>query len=445
MSKQTMATPPAMTRRAAVLGAAALGGGLAAACGGANSTATPRGTAALAPATLVFVDPDGADLGETKLQASAQFSVRQPSVKVDRVFGEGGKSFDKIQTMLAGGTQLDLFWSWAYWKNAMAARGALVPFDEFLRREPKDSYTRTWGPGAVESTKYAGKTYGYVTQIGVPGLLVNEELFKQAGVPLPPRSYKDQTWTLDRLLEAAQKITRRSGDTAEAYGSTPWGTWWAGFNWITETYGGTTFNADWTDCLLDKPEAIQAQQWAADLRLKHRVAPTTPEGKDGAFDFPTGKVGIRLGWLHQPIATVKRVGDSFKWNIYPLPRGVKQTAAGAAYNWYCLLKDSRYQEQALAFIRYMAGPEIVGRYLANADSFPFMSAGQDTFLRDLPQLTKEVVAPEGMALIKPQPNLPRDPDIQKVISAELSPAFEGQRPMKDALTAAAQQIRLLMK
>jgi ABC-type glycerol-3-phosphate transport system substrate-binding protein len=432
------------TRRRVVMGGTVLAGGaLAAACGAPRGGARPANT--LAPANLVFLDPDGAALGDTKQAATAEFAGRFPGVKAERVFGDGSATFDKIQTMIAGGTQLDVFWSWGYWKNAMAARGTLVAFDDFLRKEPKDSYTKTWSPGAVESTKYQGKTYGYVTQIGVPGLLVNEELFKQAGVPLPPRGYKDQTWTLDRLLEAARKITRRSGDTPEVYGSTPWGTWWAGFNWITETFGGTTFNAGWTDCLMDRPEVIQAQQWAADLRLTHRVAPTSAEGKDGTFDFPNGKVGIRLGWLHQPIATVKKVGDSFKWNIYPLPKGVKQTAAGAAYNWYCLLKDSKYQDQARAFIHYMAGPEIVGRYLATADSFPFMSAGQEAFLRDLPQLNKEVVAPEGMALIKPQPNLPKDPDIQKVVSTEITPAFEGQRAMKDALAAAAQQIRLLLK
>ncbi len=141
---------------------------------------------------------------------------------------------------------------------------------------------------------------------------------------------------------------------------------------------------------------------------------------------------------------MKKVGDSFQWNIYPLPKGLKQTAAGAAYNWYCLLKDSKAQDQALAFIHYMASPEVVTRFLANADSFPFMSAGQEVFLRDLPQLNKEV-ALEGMALVRPQPNLPQDPDIQKIVSTEINPAFEGQRPMKDALTAAAQQIRLLLK
>ncbi|MGH2353809.1 MAG: extracellular solute-binding protein [Chloroflexota bacterium] len=309
------------TRRSVVRGAAAFGGGLAVACGGQSETAGPRSATSLAPATLVFIDPDGAALGDTKQQASEEFTIRQPNVKVDRVFGEGSKSFDKIQTMLAGGTQLDIFWSWSYWKNAMAARGALVAFDDFLRREPKDSYTKTWSPGAVESTKYAGKTYGYVTQLGVPGLLLNEELFKQDGVALPPRGYKDQSWTQEKHLEAAQQLTHRSGATPEQFGSTPWGTWWAGFSWIVDTFGGAIFNTDWTDTLLDRPEAVEAIQWAADLRLKHRVAPTTEEGRDDAFDFPKGKVAMRLGWLHQPINTVKAVGDSFAWNIYPLPRG----------------------------------------------------------------------------------------------------------------------------
>jgi multiple sugar transport system substrate-binding protein len=428
----------------AVRSTAVLGGGLAAACGLPGGTTTPRGSTTLPAANLVFVDPDGADLGDAKQQAGEQFTLRQPNVKVDRVFGEGASAFDKIQTMLAGGTQLDVFWSWSYWKNAMATRGALVTFDEFLRREPRDSYTKTWSPGAQESTKFQGKTYGYVTLLGVPGLLVNEELFKQAGVPLPPRGYKDQTWTLERHLEAAQKLTRRSGATPEQFGSTPWGTWWAGFSWIVDAYAGATFNNDWTDTLLDRPEAIEAIQWAADLRLKHRVAPTTAEGTGGAFDFPKGKVAMRLGWLHQPINTVRAVGDSFKWNFYPLPRGKRQSVTGAAFNWYCLLKDSKHQDQTLAFIHYMAGPEVVSRLYGNAASFPFMTAGQEAFLRDLPQLSRDV-ALEGLPLARPQVNPPRDPDIQKVIGAEIGPAFEGQRPVKDALVAAAQQIRLLLK
>jgi multiple sugar transport system substrate-binding protein len=432
-----------MTRRSLERNAAALGGGLAAGCGATAGTGAPR-AATLAAATLVFVDPDGADLGDTKQQAGEAFTQRHPAVRVDRVFGEGAKAVDKIQTMLAGGTQLDLFWSWSYWKNAFAARGALVALDEFLRREPRDSYTRTWSQGAVESTKYAGKAYGYVTQLGVPGLLVNEELFKQGGVPLPPRGYKDQSWTLEQYLGAAQKLTRRGGGTPEQVGSTPWGTWWAGMSWIVDAFGGAIYNGDWTDCLLDRPEAIEAIQWATDLRLKHRVAPTTEEGKDGAFDFPKGRVAMRLGWLHQPVNTVKAVGDSFTWDFAPLPRGKRQSVTGAAFNWYCLLKDSKVQDQALAFIRYMAGPEVVARLYGNAASFPFMTAAQESFLRDLPQLNKDV-ALEGLPLVRPQVNPPRDPDIQAVIGKEVGPAFEGQRPVKDALAAAAQQIRLLLK
>jgi ABC-type glycerol-3-phosphate transport system substrate-binding protein len=81
------------TRRSLVQRAAALGGGLAAGCGATAGTEPPR-AATLAAATLVFVDPDGADLGDTKQQASEAFSQRHPAVKVDRVFGEGSKAGD---------------------------------------------------------------------------------------------------------------------------------------------------------------------------------------------------------------------------------------------------------------------------------------------------------------------------------------------------------------
>lgn len=421
----------------------ALGTGLAAAC----RTPSPqagRAPATLAPATLVFLDPDGAALGDTKEEAVAEFRTRYPAVRAERIFGEGSKTWDKLQAMIAGGSQVDVFWSWSYWKNAMAAHDLLVPFDDFLRREPRDSYTRTWSAPALESGRFKGKVYGYVTQLGVPGLHINEDLFAREGVPLPPRGYKDQSWTLDRFLDTARRLTRRNPDgTPEQFGSTPMGTWWAGMNWIIETFGGAAFNPDWTECWLDRDEAVQAIQWGADLRLTHRVAPTTAEGQGGAFDFPRGRVAMRLGWLHQPVNTIRAVGEAFRWNMYPLPRGVRQVVAGAAFNWYCLLTASKYRDQALAFIHYMASPEVVTRFLANAASFPFMGAGQESFLRDLPQLNREV-ALEGMALVRVQPNLPRDPEIQQVIATEVGPAFEGLRPVKEALTAAAQQIRTLM-
>lgn len=134
-------------------------------------------------------------------------------------------------------------------------------------------------------------------------------------------------------------------------------TWWAGMNWIIETFGGAASNLDRTECSLERDDAVQAIQWGAALRLKHRVAPTTAEGQGGAFDFPRGRVAMRLGWLYQPLNTIPAVGDAFRWNMYPLPR---------------------------------------------------------------------------------------DPEIQQVIATEVGPAFEGLRPVKEALTAAAQQIRMLM-
>jgi len=181
-----MASTAAINRRMLLVSlGGVLGPGLAAACRAWPSQGGSPAT--LAPATLMSLDPDGAALGDTTEEAVAEFRTRYPAVKAERIFSEGSKTWDKLQAMIAGGSQVDVFWSWSYWTNAIAAYDLLVAFDDFLRREPRDSYTRTWSAPALESGKFKGKGYGYVTQLGVPGLLINEDLFAREGVPLPPR------------------------------------------------------------------------------------------------------------------------------------------------------------------------------------------------------------------------------------------------------------------
>lgn len=406
---------------------------------GSASTAVAVKSAAAASGTgahLVFLDPDGAALGDVKIKAVADFNAQDGAaagIQVERVFGNGAATYEKLQTMTAGGTPPDVFWSWLYWKNAAAAKGLLEPFDAYVARETANFYASTWSPGARDSSVYAGKLFGFAAQLGVPGVYVNEDLFHAAGLALPSKDYGHADWTLAAYLDAAHKLTRRGADgTPTQFGTNQVGWWWwAGFNWIIESFGGAVFNPQWSVSWLDHPEDINALTWVADLVLKERVAPTSAENKNNVFTFDGGKTGLTITWAHSAADHVKTIGNHFNWNVYPLPRGTTQKVSGCAFNWYCLTGTSQHKDAGWQFVRYMAAPPVVQRFLEQGLSFPFMTTGAQAMWQNFPQLNRQM-ALEAVPLVTPAPAVPRDPEVEAAIKKQLTPAMEGQQGVQAA-------------
>ena len=120
-------------------------------------------------------------------------------------------------------------------------------------------------PAVLAAGRYAG------TQVALPEawspyiMYVNRGLFEQAQLPLP-----DHTWTYDRWLEAAARLTQADADPPI------WGalfhTWGMPLLHTLWAWGGSLVSADGQRCALDSPVAVSALQWIADLWLTHRVA-----------------------------------------------------------------------------------------------------------------------------------------------------------------------------
>lgn len=412
--------------------------------GTASAVAGSRSTPGAGATHLVFLDPDNATLGDIKTKAVAAYNKVAPSVSVERVYGDGAKTYEKLQAMITGGTAPDVFWSWGYWLSAAASKGALRPLDEYVAREAANAYVHTWSLAAKESGQYGGKLYGFTTQLGVPDIYVNEDMVKASAVALPPLNYGSQTWTLDAFVQAAHTLTRNGPDgQPQQFGTNMWVIWWAGFNWIIEAFGGAAFDPQHQTGWLDHQQDIDAVTWLANLALKEHVAPTSAQNKGGGLAFDAGKSAMAVTWAHAAADHAKAIGSRFAWNLYPLPRGAKLTVGGATFNWYCLPLDSKQPEAAWPFIRSMAAPTTVQNFLAAGVSFPFMASGQDAMWQDFPQLNKQM-AIEAMPLLATAPLLPRDPEIESAMKKEINPAFDGQRTVREAMLAAKQVVTPLL-
>ncbi|MGQ9555997.1 MAG: extracellular solute-binding protein, partial [Anaerolineae bacterium] len=178
----------------------------------------------------------------------------------------------------------------------------------------------------------------------------NKDMFDAAGL-----DYPNEEWTFDDLLVAAQKLT--NADTGD------WGYFGLPSSWNNLLYvgpwGGAFVNDDETKCLVDAPETIEALQWWADLRLKHKVHPMPADQEVlaalGAQPFHTGKVAMTplYPWGAGEVKEYAKI----QWDVTHWPNGPVQRVSNGAGSGYSIGKDTKHPEEAWLYIRWFASKE----------------------------------------------------------------------------------------
>ncbi|GAI19981.1 unnamed protein product, partial [marine sediment metagenome] len=274
------------------------------------------------------------------------FEKEYPDIKVKLMFVAGGQYFDKLLTMIAGGTPPDVFAFHETFKLDYPTRGIVLNLQPLMERDNFD--LDKYYDISVDPFKYKGDLYGlpWGGTMTLVTTFYNMNLFDEAGV-----SYPDETWTWDTFLDSAKKITKEvKGRT------TQWGfcsdkglPWWTNFVWQNE---GSIFNKEGTKCTLDEPAAYEALQWYADLANKHGVSPKPSYSADmgGMMQmFTTGKVAMVNGapWM---VPTFKTIKD-FEWDVAVPPKG-KTRACLVCGSGFAISPDSKYIDASWEFLKF---------------------------------------------------------------------------------------------
>jgi ABC-type glycerol-3-phosphate transport system substrate-binding protein len=308
------AESPATTRRVALrVGAAAvpvaLAGGLAA-CGAPREAGAPAGAAP--PASLLMVtDRAGPDL-DAQAALFARFTQEQPRVTFEFSPNPPGQAArDRVKIMAQGGAPPD------FWETTRAAfgdmllAGLVAPLSDYIRRD-KLPFERLFVPDHVDHVTVQGKVYGWPIVISADALAYNQELFDARGLPHPPTNPEDASWTMERFLDVAQKLTRGDGQHF-GFGGTR-----SGFARLTD---GTNWGQPPWDgrarCLFDTALWQQAEQFWTECLFKWRVQPTAEERPplappSGPFFF-NGRTGMDVVFGKPP------ANLGFRWGLATLP------------------------------------------------------------------------------------------------------------------------------
>lgn len=217
-------------------------------------------------------------------------------------------------------------------------------------------------PAMLNMFSYKGHLYAMPEAVNNVVLYYNRDHMAAAGLTMPT-SWDDKSWTWDKFLSYAKKLTKKHGSRTVNYGYAEcW--WWPlnassviaaanGGNWFTKPVAPSAGSSNLSD-----PKIERAIQFYADLTNVHKVAPANQDlqATSGGQLFMNGKasMGILGHWNFQDFAAV----PGLHFDIAPIPMGPDAPGHSAT----CLggiglaiSSKTKYPEQAWRFMKYWTG------------------------------------------------------------------------------------------
>ncbi|MBB6669831.1 ABC transporter substrate-binding protein [Cohnella nanjingensis] len=294
------------------------------------------------------------------------FEAKHPNIKV-KVTKAPYEQFDsKLQSAIAGKKAPDVTSHWGYGGfMEYYSKGMLMDLSQLLQDDGFNAADYNIPENVMDIYKVDGKTYGVPLNSYVTVMLYNKDMFDKAGVAYPPTDYEDKSWTFDKMVDAAKKMTVDSKNLADAQYGVDFG--WGERDQRVQYFGADVYSEDtWTNggkpskVNLDKPEVIDAYKKIYGLIHDQKVSPTPAFSKSvsGQFGDPflSGKIGMSVvgSW-----SLAASNNFNFKVGVAAVPQGPNPKVRSVLYvDPLFILKDSKHPKEALEWIKYLITTEV---------------------------------------------------------------------------------------
>lgn len=415
----------ALTRRDFVggllgLGLSAVAAGTAlAACGKSSgrssSTTTPRTLSGRVQILVGFGTGNSPAQVPVQEALAAAFMTAHPDVTIEFVRVPTGSSDarTKLTTLIAGGSAphivlpaglygISLFVDQGVWLD-------LAPFfdrdglslDRFLPETTMATHVPNYfGPNASEIIGVPIGVHDHV-------LAYNEDLFARAGVPAPPTSRTDGSWTLSgKFLDAAKALTRENQfGVGHFFRET-----------VFYAYGGHMYDAGSRKAQFDKQGSIDGIQFAADLVNRYKVQPSQSQvaalgagaekGNEEQFAWRSGKLAM-IDMCSCDIKTPYGQDVPFSWKAAAMPAGPARRFGFLNLDVGSIVKASSQHDLAWEVLRFFTVDPANEKQLAYGSygAIPPLKDNRDAFSQgirqDLPNVDPNVWI-DGLADASPE-------------------------------------------
>jgi multiple sugar transport system substrate-binding protein len=239
--------------------------------------------------------------GDFLKYAGAQYTKLHSNVTVKVTVIAGADRDTKLSVALQSGSQPNMFEESTFPMKDYVYQGAIVPIDDIITAsDKKDIDSSVW-----KSCQVKGKTYFYpFTQ--APGyLMINEDMFKKAGLTVPD-AYTIGKWTPDEFLADLQAIKSKVSGVAPyaLYCKNNQADTWN--NVFMRMYGADLFKSDASGMDINNDKGIKAATFIQNL-VKNGLTEAGPEtqiSNDMLNVFNNGGAAVCFGAFSNYTQTV---------------------------------------------------------------------------------------------------------------------------------------------
>jgi multiple sugar transport system substrate-binding protein len=310
----------------------------------------------------------------------------------------------KINTLYAAGTPVDIWTQWgASGIGDFYYRGMLMDLTPYLKKDKFD--LSDFLPSVVNMYKFGGKIYGIPIYSVGSYLYYNKKLFDEAGIAYPPSDWEDKSWTMDKFLEIAQKLTKDYGTPQAQYGVLdglwPHNAWPLLFGQdIFPTSAYRNGKAD--TAYLTHPRVVEAIQFLQDLTYKYKVSPTPAmqQGMAAAGNpFYTGRIAMYLtggwGWW-----VLKGLEKKFPWGAAALPRGATNIKDVTFSDPWVIAKTTKHPDEVWEFWKFLTSKEVIGDFMERVGAIPSRKSLLSAFYNSYPSIPSKDVETSVIGSLK---------------------------------------------
>jgi len=384
-------------------------------------------------------------------EQAAQFRQKYPDIVV-QIRNVASSSYrERLLTTLAAGAGPDVYRLCTDSELAFYKDGQCEQLDPWFEKQ-KDSWfwTDDVNKTIVDAHRIKDKLWFYPMALDVQAFCINKTLFEQAGLPLPPMSYKSadykSVWTYEKYLDTVKALTKFAADgTPQQFGTTVYPDYYYLHDIITSKTGRFWMSDDGSQFLGADPAVTEAIQWYADIRLVHKAAPTPEQSKGGAFDYSAGRLALDWQFATWLCYGEKNVGDRFDWDIAPLPHwgdgnpGLFPEPCVWVFNPHSKVKDATW-----TFFHWLVGPEGVRVPTELAWEIPIYKSVEPYFGKRIPTGKNLSLGPEGVSIASSNYFWLKNLNFFEAWSSVMEPALEevllGSKTAQEAMTAIKPQM-----
>lgn len=388
------------------------------------------------------IEFDHAIAGTAVEQVVEAYHQTQNKVRVKPVYISSyyDELMEKLQAKAVANQLPDLFTNGYTYTQFAIDQFPVTPLQTFIDSEHYD--TSDFFPNMLDYAKGDdGKIYGFPFAVSSPVVILNDDLFKAAGLdPANP----PKTW--DEVRETAKKLTK--GDQYGVFYDYPNSVANWMFQAMLQTAGGSLMK-DTQSVGFNSSEGRMVVQYLHDLQTTDRSMPNL-NGQQAEQSFLAGKIAMFVTSSGRIAPYSKNGNFAVSTAVFPTVDGKTRKVPAGGSSLFVLAQDPKKQAAAWDFIKFATSPEGTAIF---AKATGFLATRQSAvdkpeLMGDYLQQTPDAYVPyTQVSDSTPWRTFPGSsgPKIDIVLRDNTIAAVQGEKTVEQALSDAEKQANALLK